>query len=215
MAKRDGTARERVLETAAELFAQHGVRGTSLRMIADRIGVGKASVYYQFRSKDDIVRAILEPVFDDLEELVVRAESLPSQRSRRTAAIEELVELAVRRRRAAFPFRRDHQIDRLIADDPQFSSTLERFRALLLGPDPDPAAHIAVTMAVSGVLHCATDPALDDIPAVQLSALLRDLFGRCAPRSQRAGAANGHPTEASRDETCCSSSGLGSFAVIR
>lgn len=218
MAKSDGAARERVLETAAELFAEHGVQGTSLQMIADRIGVGKAAVYYQFRSKDDIVRAILTPVFDDIAELVSSAESLLPQRLRREAAIEGLVGLAVRRRRASFPFRRDHHIDELIAGDPRFQSVFDRFHALLLGPDPDPAARIAVTMALAGVYHCATDPDLADIPAEQLNVLLRDLFSRCVaqnrPENQRAGAAKGQPTDASRDETWCSSSGLGSLAVI-
>lgn len=40
-----GTARARVLEAALTLFGEHGVSGTTLQMIADSIGVGKASVY--------------------------------------------------------------------------------------------------------------------------------------------------------------------------
>ncbi len=216
------TARDRVLDAAVELFAEHGVRGTSLRMIADRIGVGKAAVYYQFQSKDDIVLAVLAPVFDDIAQIVSDAESLPAQRCSQDAAIEGLVELSIRQRSASFPFRRDRQIDQLIAGHPEFQAVSDRLYALLLGPEPDPAARIAVTMAISGVYHCATDPMLGDIPAERLSELLRDLFTRCVPRGrredqpqiQRAGAAKGQPTDARRDETCCISSGLGSFAVI-
>lgn len=46
-----GFARERVLDAALDLFAAHGVSGTSLQMIADRPGVTKAAVYYQFHSR--------------------------------------------------------------------------------------------------------------------------------------------------------------------
>ena len=39
-----GFARERVVVAALELFAAHGIRGTSIQMIAARLGVTKASV---------------------------------------------------------------------------------------------------------------------------------------------------------------------------
>ena len=56
-----GSARARVIDAALALFADHGVNGTSLQMIADHLGVSKASVYYQFHSKDDIVLAVIRP----------------------------------------------------------------------------------------------------------------------------------------------------------
>ena len=39
-----GQGRDRVVAAALELFSERGVSGTSLQMIADRLGVGKASV---------------------------------------------------------------------------------------------------------------------------------------------------------------------------
>jgi AcrR family transcriptional regulator len=53
-------AKARVVAAAAALFAEHGVGGTSLQMIADAIGVTKAAVYYQFNSKEEIVIAAAE-----------------------------------------------------------------------------------------------------------------------------------------------------------
>ena len=41
----------RTLDVALELFAVHGVGGTSLQMIADALGVTKAAVYHQFRPR--------------------------------------------------------------------------------------------------------------------------------------------------------------------
>src|SRR6516162_8882189 len=47
----------RVVDAALRLFGDHGISGTSLQMIADEIGVTKAAVYHQFRTKDDIIVA--------------------------------------------------------------------------------------------------------------------------------------------------------------
>ena len=73
-----GVVRERVLQAALELFAEYGVSGTSLQMIADRVGVAKASVYYQFHTKEDIVLTLISPVFDDIARLVKIADAVGS-----------------------------------------------------------------------------------------------------------------------------------------
>lgn len=99
------TARERVIDAAVELFAEHGVQGTSLRMIADRLGVAKGAVYYQFRSKDDIVLALLTPLFDAIARVVEEGEAQSSPQRRRDTAIRGLVGVAVDQRRATCLFR--------------------------------------------------------------------------------------------------------------
>ena len=53
-------ARERILETAAELFYREGVRAVGVGRIADEARVAKMSLYYHFRSKDELVAAWLE-----------------------------------------------------------------------------------------------------------------------------------------------------------
>ena len=53
-------AQVRIITAALDLFAEHGVNGTSLQMIADAIGVTKAAVYHQFKTKDEIVLAAVE-----------------------------------------------------------------------------------------------------------------------------------------------------------
>jgi AcrR family transcriptional regulator len=50
--------RERVLDVALDLFIDQGFDGTSLREIAERLGVTKAALYYYFESKDDILMAL-------------------------------------------------------------------------------------------------------------------------------------------------------------
>jgi AcrR family transcriptional regulator len=50
--------RERILDAALDLFISQGFDGTSLREIAERLGVTKAALYYHFTSKDDILMAL-------------------------------------------------------------------------------------------------------------------------------------------------------------
>ncbi len=52
-------SRRRILDTAAELFYREGVRGVGVDRIAAESGVAKMTLYYQFRSKDELVAAWL------------------------------------------------------------------------------------------------------------------------------------------------------------
>jgi TetR/AcrR family transcriptional regulator, cholesterol catabolism regulator len=51
--------REQILVMSAELFARKGIRSTTVREIADAVGILSGSLYHYFDSKDDIVREIL------------------------------------------------------------------------------------------------------------------------------------------------------------
>jgi len=52
-------ARERLLAAAHELFYEHGVQSVGIEKVIERAGVAKASLYGNFRNKDDLVRAYL------------------------------------------------------------------------------------------------------------------------------------------------------------
>ena len=58
--------RDVILRQAAELFARHGVAGTTVREIADSVGILSGSLYHHFASKDDIVDAIVDTFMTDL-----------------------------------------------------------------------------------------------------------------------------------------------------
>ncbi|MGF2616190.1 TetR/AcrR family transcriptional regulator [Rossellomorea vietnamensis] len=52
--------RKAILETAVELFAEHGYAQTSMQQIADSIGISKGSLYSFFQSKEDLIISIYE-----------------------------------------------------------------------------------------------------------------------------------------------------------
>ncbi|ETA06014.1 MULTISPECIES: TetR/AcrR family transcriptional regulator [Gordonia] len=58
--RRGETARDEILDAAAELFTRHGYTGTSTRMIAEAVGIRQASMYHHFSTKDDILAHLLE-----------------------------------------------------------------------------------------------------------------------------------------------------------
>jgi AcrR family transcriptional regulator len=52
--------RDRILETASELFAHRGVRDVGINEVIERAHVTKATLYHHFASKDDLVVAFLD-----------------------------------------------------------------------------------------------------------------------------------------------------------
>ena len=55
-----GDTKERILETALELFAQNGYLGTSMNDIAKQLGFTKAALYKHYTSKQEILNRIVE-----------------------------------------------------------------------------------------------------------------------------------------------------------
>ena len=59
MAKSEIPTRERIVSAASALFYDDGIRGVSVDAVAAKAGVTKRTLYYHFKSKDDLVAAYL------------------------------------------------------------------------------------------------------------------------------------------------------------
>ncbi|MBO8202650.1 TetR/AcrR family transcriptional regulator [Streptomyces smyrnaeus] len=55
-----GNTRQRIQDVALELFAERGYEKTSLREIAEQLGVTKAALYYHFKTKEDLLTSLFE-----------------------------------------------------------------------------------------------------------------------------------------------------------
>lgn len=62
--------RDRVLSVALRLFASQGYAKTSLREIADELGVTKAALYFHYKTKEDILAGILLGNLDNLNAII-------------------------------------------------------------------------------------------------------------------------------------------------
>ncbi len=142
--------RDRILRVALELIADRGYAGTSTREIAEHLGFTKAALYYHFRTKDDLLAAIVGPVMAELEALVERAGADGGRNARRTLVVGyvDLVE-------------RHAELIRVLASDPSVKespglhSAMPLFRRLvplLAGTsEPDTAQRTRVRAALSAV----------------------------------------------------------------
>src|SRR5450432_2684922 len=72
-----GGTRARIQEVAVVLFTEQGYDKTSLREIAERLDVTKAALYYHFKSKEDIVRSLVEDYFGQIDALITWARTQP------------------------------------------------------------------------------------------------------------------------------------------
>lgn len=63
--KKKMNTQDAIVEAAFTLIAQHGLKGTSLSMIASEVGISKPAIYYYFPSKEELVDYLFHIVFDD------------------------------------------------------------------------------------------------------------------------------------------------------
>src|SRR4051794_32541586 len=131
-----GHGRERVVDAALELFAQHGVSGTSLQMIADHLGVTKAAVYYQFKAKEDIVLAVLEPAFRTMRDFIAEAEAAPSPAESSERAMAGLVGPIIEQREGVAPLFPGPQRQTNVEGPRGLASPRQRARPLAGRPPP-------------------------------------------------------------------------------
>jgi AcrR family transcriptional regulator len=173
-------AQVRIINAALELFARHGVGGTSLQMIADAIGVTKAAVYHQYHTKEEIVIAAAEAELARLEMVIAAAESETS----RTVAVDTLlsgmIDLAVAHRRTVSTILNDPVIASYFADNEPFRQVMFRMSRILVGEDVDLEARISTAMltaAISGtVMHPFVAGLDDETLRSQLERLARHLL---------------------------------------
>ena len=59
MAKSEKPARDKIIDAANRLFYGEGIRAVSVDAIAEKAGVTKKTLYYHFKSKDDLVAEYL------------------------------------------------------------------------------------------------------------------------------------------------------------
>lgn len=86
--------KERLIETALEVVHRQGFHMTTLAAIADQAAVPLGNVYYYFKTKEALGRAMMEARKGQYETLIREWENLKDPRAR----IEALIEMTVERR---------------------------------------------------------------------------------------------------------------------
>lgn len=171
-------AQARVVTAALDLFARHGVGGTSLGMIAEELGVTKAAVYHQYRTKDEIVIAAAEANLAKLERILDAAEAEAGRPEALDLLLARLVDLAVEQRRIVNIIQGDPVMVRLIAEHEPFRALMDRLHNLLVGDHPDPDLRVPAAMLTAAIGSAASHPLVADLDDDTLRAQLLDLARR-------------------------------------
>jgi TetR/AcrR family transcriptional repressor of nem operon len=74
--------RERLVGSAAELLHQQGVQGTTLAEIAHAADVPPGNVYYYFKTRDELVRAVIDARAEEIRELLRALDRRSTPRAR-------------------------------------------------------------------------------------------------------------------------------------
>ncbi|MGE5409179.1 MAG: TetR family transcriptional regulator [Syntrophothermus sp.] len=88
VALRQEARRRAVLDAAVAVFSEHGYRGASMSDIAERLGMGKASLYHYVGSKEEILVELYEDV---LRESVIAARGIAAAERPARDALAELI----------------------------------------------------------------------------------------------------------------------------
>ena len=67
--------RRALLDTARQLFAEHGFQGTRTEEVVQRAGLTRGALYHHFRDKEDLFRAVFEEVEAEVAQSLVRRSS--------------------------------------------------------------------------------------------------------------------------------------------
>jgi len=165
-------AQTRVLDAALKLIAERGVSGTSLQMIADAMGVTKAAVYRQFKTKEEIVIAITERELGRLEDGLEAAEAEEDRLRAREVLLDRVIDQAIERRGTVSVLQFDPVIIRLQAEYEPFQRFIERLYAALLGTEAGPQARLHAAMLSSAISVAVMHPLVADIDDEELRSQL-------------------------------------------
>jgi AcrR family transcriptional regulator len=134
-------------------------------MIADMIGVTKAAVYHQFRTKDEIVLAVAQSELSTLEAALDAAEAEESRSTAREVLLSYVIDLAVKHRRMVSLLQNDPVMVRFLAEHEPFQKLIERMYVLLVGDDSGPEAWVQAAMLTAAIGGAVMHPlvvGLDD-----------------------------------------------------
>jgi AcrR family transcriptional regulator len=124
---RAARTRQRILDAAGECFAAAGFAKTTVEEVAVRAGVSKALVYHHFRSKEEILDAVLERTVAEWERVTI-GEALAGE--------GHLLERLGRMHRACMSFARETPVLRAILEvDPRVLLDTGAGRAMKLSMD--------------------------------------------------------------------------------
>ncbi|WP_336084843.1 TetR/AcrR family transcriptional regulator [Nocardia sp. SSK8] len=145
-----GGTKQAIRDAAVQLFAAKGFEQTSLREVADVVGITKASLYYHYASKLDLLLAIIDPIIDHMRDIVTDIDAVPYDNEGIRAVLRTYLRGMIRHRDAgALCVRDTAAIVNAIADRyPDLMEPTRELRLWLAGPEPTQESKLRASAAI-------------------------------------------------------------------
>lgn len=145
--------RDQILDVALELFTRHGYDGTSIRDIAEAMGMTKSALYYHFTNKESILTELLAGRRQEIGELLAWIDSQPPGDDLLQRAALHWIDTASEQRIKGMRFAHANTpvMERLAEDDNNlrvwFAPVIDR----LVGADASTADRLVAQMAFDSI----------------------------------------------------------------
>lgn len=174
----DGDTRDNIRAVALELFSSKGFDQTSLREIAERVGLTKASLYYHYPSKQELLVAVVEPVISGWRSIADDTADLEHTQASVRAVVERCLDVMLENRDVAGVFLKDPAGVAVVAKAlwEDMLELSQRLYTWLAGPSPSNAALLraAAAMDVLGTALTSSTYLPRPVPEAEVRAVLLD-----------------------------------------
>ncbi|MEY2931030.1 MAG: hypothetical protein RL033_1779 [Pseudomonadota bacterium] len=154
MAKPTDT-RARILSAARDLFVERGVQQTSLRDIAEHLGLSKPALYYHFDSREALLASLVQPLLDDCDAFV--AERAGGGQTDIRVLLSDYFDLLLRHRVLLTLLVRDLSTLGALDLGQRLIAWRHRITALLVGSRASLADRVRATVAIGGLSDCIVE----------------------------------------------------------
>ncbi|GLY06614.1 TetR/AcrR family transcriptional regulator [Actinoplanes sp. NBRC 101535] len=157
-------SRQRFIDVALGLFIRHSFAGTSLQMIADELGVTKSAVHHHFRTRDDLLQAVIDPLIGQLRNAVEAAEALRGRHARAERLLIGFVDIVVNHKALMSLLSGDPGVIEMLRAHPELSALSRRQMTLFAAVEAGPAGEVKASVVTRGLAGAAANPlfGLDD-----------------------------------------------------
>lgn len=174
------TTRRRMLDAAVNLFSQYSFAGTSLQMIADELGLTKAAIYYHFRTREQLLIALMQPILTEIGTVVETAERHRGARARAESMLSGYAGIVARNRALAAVTTFDPSVRGVLRNHEEWSAIIDRQLALLAGTTSAAKGELNAAVVMTGLAggaSTASDRIDNDTLRKQLADTGRRILG--------------------------------------
>ena len=175
--------REKILDVALELFTSNGYDKTSLRDIAERLGITKAALYYYFERKEDILLELHLRLHAMGSSLADELEAAPDGRARvaiMPRLADQLIDFMVENRELVLLHSRNRSAFEALARSERNREENEDLEARFTQILSSPAIPLRERVRMAAIVGVITEvfiesgAAFGDVPPDQLAMLVRE-----------------------------------------